>query len=135
MKCLWNQMGLLPPSGTERNEMGRTFCEGKMGFGLRIPALHGHQCQKVSYCCLAQLLQTCFCSVQSHCPHQNSPWLPVSVCGTPAGIPRKEITIRTLDIVSGSVAIGRYGLLLTISKPGKQSRYQHWQLLTGMMEI
>lgn len=67
-----------------------------MGFGLRIPAHHGHQCQKVSYCRLAQLLQTCFCSVWSHLPHQqNFPWLLVSVCGTPAGIPRKEKRNRT----------------------------------------
>lgn len=101
-------MGLPPPNGTKRNEMGRTFCEGKMGFGLRIPAHHGHQCQKVSYCCLAQLLQICFCSVQSHLPHQqNSPWLPVSVCGTPAGIPTKEVTNRTLETGSGSVAMGK----------------------------
>lgn len=77
--------------------MGRIFCEGKTGFGLRIPAHHGHQCQKVSYCCLAQLLQTCFCSVQSHLPHQqNSPWLLVSVCGTPAGRPGRETRNRTL---------------------------------------
>ena len=69
-----------------------------MGFGLRIPAHHGHQCQKVSYCRLAQLLQTCFCSVWSHLPHQqNFPWLLVSVCGTPAGIPRKEKRNRTPD--------------------------------------
>lgn len=97
MKCLWNLMGLPPPYGTQRNEMGRIFCEGKMEFGLRIPAHHGHQCQKVSCCCLAQLLQTCFCSVQSHLPHQpNSPWLLVSVFGTPAGIPGRETRSRTL---------------------------------------
>lgn len=89
-KCPWNLMGLPPPNVMWRNEMGRIFCEGMRGSGLRIPAHHGQQHQKQSYCCLAQLLQTCFCSVKSHFPHQNSPWLLVSVCGTLARIPRYE---------------------------------------------